>query len=702
MGMEPFVGASAGTFSPLVASIPDPVKNMRDAIAFKIGLAQKQAEIGQANAQAQEVASKLERQQQFQADVAKVGENPDAGSISSLITKYPEFADKLKTGWDVKDEAAKSADLTHLGEVYSAAASGQWDLAAKQAQARIDADKAAGHADPSDDAMLEQINAAATGDERAKKQVLTLLGTHLAAVAGPDHFASVYGALKGGYTLEAGATRYDDNGNEVARSPYLRAADGGILERDSASSGAAAGDAPAAQGGFDFAVSNVLKHEGGYNPADMNGSPTMRGINWKANAGKLAAMGYTPSTFKNLTEDQAKQIYRSYWDESGAEKLPPNMQAPYFDVYIRNPKAAKSMAAKAGSDPVAFMEQAQGYFGKLAQSANGSKYAKAWSNRDAENMALARSGAPADGSPAATNAPPGYHVLVPGKPKEAPSGFRWNAQGNLEAIPGGPADQNEDGMDPQAIEFSAQQYLTTGQMPTLGMGKAAATARKQIIERAAKIAGADGLTGADFARQMTHYKAATQAIKTLETQAGTIEANEQTALANGQQFLDRSRELTGNSNFPAINSITQFVKRHTGDTTVRAMDAAWNTFVTEYAKVVAGSPSGAGTLSDSARHEAMEIMKTSDSLPQKQAVFKQMQADMANRMAAIHGTIASKYDQLTTNPRKAADIAQQTDLSGLKANKPAATVRIRTAAEWSKLKPGTRYIDPNGVQRVKH
>jgi hypothetical protein len=65
------------------------------------------------------------------------------------------------------------------------------------------------------------------------------------------------------------------------------------------------------------------------------------------------------------------------------------------------------------------------------------------------------------------------------------------------------------------------------------------------------------------------------------------------------------------------------------------MDAAWNTFTTEYAKVVAGSPSGAGTLSDSARHEAQETMRGNYSVEQKLAAFKQMQADMANRMAAI-------------------------------------------------------------------
>jgi hypothetical protein len=45
-------------------------------------------------------------------------------------------------------------------------------------------------------------------------------------------------------------------------------------------------------------------------------------------------------------------------------------------------------------------------------------------------------------------------------------------------------------------------------------------------------------------------------------------------------------------------------------------------------------------------------MKGNYAYSQKVAAFNQMRADMANRMAAIHGTIAGKYDQLTKNPRK--------------------------------------------------
>jgi hypothetical protein len=56
---------------------------------------------------------------------------------------------------------------------------------------------------------------------------------------------------------------------------------------------------------------------------------------------------------KNLTRDQAKQIYHDkYWVPSGAENLPANLQTPYFDVYIRNPAfAKKALASRAAIRP---------------------------------------------------------------------------------------------------------------------------------------------------------------------------------------------------------------------------------------------------------------------------------------------------------------------------------------------------------------
>lgn len=214
-------------------------------------------------------------------------------------------------------------------------------------------------------------------------------------------------------------------------------------------------------------------------------------------------------------------------------------------------------------------------------------------------------------------------------------------------------------IDDTTAQFYAQQILAGGQMPALGMGRQAAHSRAVIMNKVAEMGHTAGLGGADLATQQAHYKSAAKAIATLETQYGVTQQNEDTALKNGQQFIDRSLELPMQTGTPALNAIIQFGQKQSslmpGHETKAAMDAAWNTFVTEYAKVVAGSPTGAGVLSDSARHEQMEVMQNSYDPKQKLAAFEQMKADMANRIAAMKATLAKSYENLTKQPDKVSD-----------------------------------------------
>jgi hypothetical protein len=202
-----------------------------------------------------------------------------------------------------------------------------------------------------------------------------------------------------GYTLSPGSKRFDADNTLVAEAqagPQYRPTSNGRRRHSRARSFAGGGDpaspgaaTTAAPGGFDHAVEHVLANEGGYAARDMNGAPVNFGINQKANPGV---------DVKNLTKDQAKQIYHDkYWVPSGAESLPANMQAPYFDVYIRNPKFAKAALAKSGGDPEKFMDQADSYFQGLAAKPGNEKYAHPYADRDAKNRAIATGGAPASG-----------------------------------------------------------------------------------------------------------------------------------------------------------------------------------------------------------------------------------------------------------------------------------------------------------------
>jgi hypothetical protein len=181
------------------------------------------------------------------------------------------------------------------------------------------------------------------------------------------------------FNVEPGAARYQRDPVTGKIKTIIAPNPGGQPFGAPAATGGSS--APASTGGFDAAVSTVLSNEGGFNAKDMNGKPVNFGINQGANP---------DVDVKNLTADQARQIYHDrYWVPSGAENLPANLQTPYFDAYIRNPKVAKQALEQAGGDPRKFVEITSGYFQRLAREPGNEKYAKAWATRDARNMAIA-------------------------------------------------------------------------------------------------------------------------------------------------------------------------------------------------------------------------------------------------------------------------------------------------------------------------
>lgn len=651
-----------------------------------------------------EAQREIDEHDAFDHDLATVLTNPSAQGYSALIAKHPAFATQIKQSWDILDKSRQNSDLQSMGEVYSAAANGRHDVAAALMQRRIDADKTAGQPeDPHDQAILDALK---SNDPVQTKAAMGMIGVTLSAITGPDKFEQTLGALTKGKTPELrnvgigeNVVSIDPNTNaatEVYKSPYFKDAEGNIAIRDNAGGGGQ----PSPPGATPSSSGPVARTHG-YTPRASNGGDNSDA----AVDGKIAALSQATGADPDapMTQEQFGAFVRalpategSSTSLSGAANNPGGIKDGSF---------AKGQPGYVGSSKgfAVFKDRDAGF--AAMQNLLTNRYYNRGQQSIRDIIEGKPTGAPSPAaSPtsiaAADAAPPGYHwiskkpkarVLTPDEATarglSTDKVYELRPDGTVTAVGDSPSAVADDSLDPGTTAFYAQQILAGGQMPTLGMGKSAAAARRQIMKEVARQAGGEGLTGADLATQIAHYKSATKALGVLETQSGTVEANEQTALANGQQFLDRSREVTGQSKYPLFNSISQFALRHTGDPTVRAMDAAWNTFTTEYAKVVAGSPSGAGTLSDSARHEAQDIMRTSDNLQQKEAVFKQMQADMANRMTAIRARIKKGYDQLTTNPRQAARAMSSADLP--KGAKVVGTYR------------GKRVIEVNGKRMVE-
>jgi len=142
------------------------------------------------------------------------------------------------------------------------------------------------------------------------------------------------------------------------------------------------------------------------------------------------------------------------------------------------------------------------------------------------------------------------------------------------------ADPNSvDPSDP-AIEMAARQYAITGDMPALGMGNGGM--RKAILTRAAQIVQENHWSPAQIVANRADYKSSTSALTNDQKQYDTIQGAENTAINNGQRFIDLSANAPGNTASSWYNESRNYLGQKFGDSRVSDMNAAYQTFITEW------------------------------------------------------------------------------------------------------------------------
>jgi hypothetical protein len=173
------------------------------------------------------------------------------------------------------------------------------------------------------------------------------------------------------------------------------------------------------------------------------------------------------------------------------------------------------------------------------------------------------------------------------------------------------------GVDSQTVNFAAQQYLLTGQMPGLGMGSA--SLRTAILQRAAQLAGDPG----------------SHALGQVTKNRAMVEAFSQTALKNADLALSLADKGAGPAGSPMLNRWIQYGRKNVaGDPDVASFDAALTTFKNEYAKIMSGATGAQGS-TDSARHEADELISNAFTPEQLRSTIATMTKEMGNRRSSL-------------------------------------------------------------------
>jgi hypothetical protein len=570
----------------------------------------ERAQIGAYNAAAQEnrvqaaaEAEKVRRQQQFMADLQ--ASDGSATAVSHLIMKYPEFADHLKQGWDVGDKSATEADLTQMGELYSAAQGGRWDLVAQKVHARHDAEKAAGRADDAYSMILDVADKAAAGDEASQKLAKTMIGSAIAAKTGPEHFGTVYGALHGTpHVLGPGDVLVGPDNAVIAHSPLVQDKQGNLYDYNSVMGGgdpASPGAVPAS--GMTPAVASVASTLSSALPA-----PVVAGFlgNFHIEGGYTGAKGDggSASGIAQWHDDRAAQFEKVIGKP--VTEATPQEQARFVLWEMQNPEAAGMtvkqrdaiLAAKTPAQAAALIDQ---YYERSDGSARKDRMQAA--------TAFASDSAP----PQQKSGP----KLLLGSAPAAPEGFRWTDETHtkLEPIPGGPKDPTgSGGPAPQELEDAATQYLLTGQMPPLGMGSGGL--KQQILAKRSEIMKRVGITAEQLPAFQAQYKADQTALQENGKLLSNLQASENALKANGQQVWNSHRVLVQDgiiSDNPWMTRRKLDYYQQFGSPDQRAhvktyLDAV-NAYSTEYSKFMtaANGMGGSAAPSDSARQQAGEL-----------------------------------------------------------------------------------------------
>ena len=142
------------------------------------------------------------------------------------------------------------------------------------------------------------------------------------------------------------------------------------------------GSIPASGSVMSQAIGFTLKHEGGLNKADTNGTASNFGINQAA---------HPEIDVKTLTKEKAAGIYqKDYWQKIGgdaiAAKSPGLAIAAMDTAALAGVGKAQELLAKAGGDAAKFMDLRESFLAGLLKSnpAKYGAYAGAWSSRNAD------------------------------------------------------------------------------------------------------------------------------------------------------------------------------------------------------------------------------------------------------------------------------------------------------------------------------
>ncbi len=200
-------------------------------------------------------------------------------------------------------------------------------------------------------------------------------------------------------------------------------------------------------------------------------------------------------------------------------------------------------------------------------------------------------------------------------------------------------DYDQGNFKPDTIDMMANVYLQTGAMPPLGMGKKAADARTQILNRAQQISTGGGATPAEAATSVVGAKqdvaAQTTALKDFSSGLSARRVTANNTALNHLETLDKLADSLANSDIRVVNAAGNAFAKATGSSAPTSFDAAKQLVASEVIKAV--TQNGGGVTE---RQEAAKNI-TSASSPEQLKGITQTYRDLLGGQLT---TLAQQYE----------------------------------------------------------
>lgn len=196
------------------------------------------------------------------------------------------------------------------------------------------------------------------------------------------------------------------------------------------------------------------------------------------------------------------------------------------------------------------------------------------------------------------------------------------------------------------LAMDSWRYLTDGTLPpNMGRGVQGTAQATKIRNEASRLAKEMGMSPDEIRIAQLTNKNGVQAMGQLAKARAQILQFEKTANMNADLALTASDKVD-RTGVPLFNKWLQAGRTAiAGDEEASKFNAANETFVSEYAKVMGGGY-GAAASTEGAQSRAHTLLNTAQTQTQYKAVVGQLKAEMANRVKALNGQMEEERGRI--------------------------------------------------------